>query len=297
MGVYTVIRIVLLLLLWPLPASAGWQSRDSNYDISISGAAPSYTGPGDCVGGWLTWVGFNAYSAAYANGTNNAADLVDTATGLTTYTAKMLSTGLWDAAGAAASTACATSCKVTKFYDQTGGTNHFTNATLSSMPTIVFSHRGGLADLQWTASPASLLNAPTITQAQPFSFVVFANRSPSAASSMNTIASNGGNTVLQFSSSANAFILFGGGLISATATDTNFHAFQGVFNGASPNSILRVDATETTGSSGAGTMAAALSMGYNGGNPLIGFMNSAGAIAAALTPTQRTCIANAMSTW
>lgn len=37
------IRLALALLLWALPAFAGWQTRDSNYDVSISGSAPAPT--------------------------------------------------------------------------------------------------------------------------------------------------------------------------------------------------------------------------------------------------------------
>ena len=50
----------------PLPKLAYWQSRDSNYNLSIGGSPPSYTGPGDVVSGAVAWWGLRAYNGTYA---------------------------------------------------------------------------------------------------------------------------------------------------------------------------------------------------------------------------------------
>lgn len=61
-------------LLAGIPAQAFWQSRDSNYNLVISGAPPpSYTGPGDIFASAAAWYGVRAYSAAVAaTGTQKA---------------------------------------------------------------------------------------------------------------------------------------------------------------------------------------------------------------------------------
>lgn len=51
-------------LLAGIPAEAFWQSRDSNYNTSITTA--SYVGPGNIVSGATFWFGLRAYNAAYA---------------------------------------------------------------------------------------------------------------------------------------------------------------------------------------------------------------------------------------
>lgn len=52
-------------LLAGIPAQAFWQSRDSNYNVSITSAS-SYVGPGDVIASAIVWYGVRGYSAAYA---------------------------------------------------------------------------------------------------------------------------------------------------------------------------------------------------------------------------------------
>ena len=57
-----------------LPEIALWQSRDSNYNISIGGSPPPpFSGPGDIVSGALDfWSPYECYSFAF---TGNIADV------------------------------------------------------------------------------------------------------------------------------------------------------------------------------------------------------------------------------
>lgn len=215
--------------------------------------AATYTGPGDIVSGASAWWSCAfSYSAAYATGTNNACDLVDSATGLTTYTMKILSNGKADTAGAAGSTACTVACNITRAYDQTGNGRHVTQATLSAMPTLTFSSLGGQpcgsfvrANSQDLASAASF---PTITQ--PFTISTVAQRTGTVTAFQGLLSSTATALGLITHNAANQWDIFSGSLGGFTASDGSYHAVQGIFNGSS--SIAEVDGTATTGIS-AGT--------------------------------------------
>jgi hypothetical protein len=56
--------LLLCGLLCLTQADAFFQSRDSNYNVAISGGAPAFTGPGDIVTGWDFWFGLRAFSSA-----------------------------------------------------------------------------------------------------------------------------------------------------------------------------------------------------------------------------------------
>ncbi len=97
----TALVVAWLLGLWVLtmlPAEAWLQSRDSNYNKSVSAGA-SYTGPGDVVSGATAWYGLRAYNAAYATGSNKSIN-VRRASDNTTQDINILSSGALDIATA-----------------------------------------------------------------------------------------------------------------------------------------------------------------------------------------------------
>ena len=117
---------------------AFYQSRDSNYNIVISGSPPpTYTGPGDVVSGATEYWGLRAYNAAYATGSNPAAVICDTATFAVCTTINILSNGKFDSATAAASSSCAVACVFKTFIGQIGG-NNATCASAATCATVNF---------------------------------------------------------------------------------------------------------------------------------------------------------------
>lgn len=222
--------------------------------------AASYQGPGDIVASATAWGSCaRAYNAAYANGTNSMCDLVDSTTGsVAICTLRVLTTGFVDLAGSyctgsttptlACAAAAGGACKVTKVYDQTGGGNHWTNATAAQMPTLTFSAQNSLPGLTYTsAANASLANVNSIVAAQPYSLTGVAKRTANFTTAQMVLATGSG-TVFQFgfnTSTNTAFINYVAAAITATASNSAFHALQGVVNNAS--SVLTVDGTDTTG--------------------------------------------------
>ncbi|THD56752.1 MAG: hypothetical protein E8A46_02600, partial [Bradyrhizobium sp.] len=139
------------------PASADSCSRAFGYQggtgcNSVIAGGGGYTGPGDIIT-FTNWYGLRAYNGAYATATGNIADIVDTATGAASCTIVAKTTGDADLSTAyctgsvSVTTFCtvthAAGCSVKKLYDQVG-TNHLTQATLTSMPLLVLSGVTGL---------------------------------------------------------------------------------------------------------------------------------------------------------
>lgn len=85
---------LILAISAPVPAEAWLQSRDSNYNKSISAGA-SYTGPGDIVASATAWYGLRGYNGAYATGSNKSIN-VRRASDNTTQDINILSTGALD---------------------------------------------------------------------------------------------------------------------------------------------------------------------------------------------------------
>lgn len=271
--------------------SHGRVVNSSSFTITVA-TPPSYAGPGDIVSGALMWASCaRAYNAAYATGSNNACLLVDSATGLTTYTMKILSTGFADVAGAAASSACATACKVKTMYDQTGNGHNCTNSTLSVMPVFTFSAVNGLPGPAWTnVTSWTLICANNITQSAPYSYSVVYKRT--AVTSGAVLDASGTGAGLCGTTSANQVHLTQGGTLTAAATDNSFHAVQTVLNGAS--SVVTVDASDTTGTVVGNYSAETIHLGAGGGGcaaaAMTGIIMEGGMWPAGFTSGNRTSL-------
>lgn len=247
--------------LYCVSSPAQWNGCQAGFCNQAKTVA-TYQGPGDIVSGATMWGSCaRAYNAAYANGTNPLCDLVAVTGGAAVCTLRVLTTGFVDlaasyCAGTTPAAACAAasggSCKVTKVYDQTGNGNHWTNATLSSMPALTFSALGGLPGMTFAIASSSLLATGNTTVSFPFSASTVAERTGSTAA-VNCILC-GPTISYQFGlqNSANTALLSFTGSITATANDSAFHALQGVDAGTSgASSVLTVDGSDTTGTTAA----------------------------------------------
>ncbi len=246
----------------------------------------TYVGPGDIIGSALAWYGLRAYNADYAaGGTSPAIDIVDSG-GTNQTTINILATGALDGSTLDAWITAHGTASIKKCYDQSGNGVHLTQSTVVNMPTIVQNGLGSFSvvKIDYNAGGATgqkLTSAATITQAQPFHGSVVANRF--------LVDTGGGRGVLS-TSSAIAFLSWANAINTArlndaggahnfdvTQTDGAWHAFQSVFNGASPNSIGVVDGSVTTGTfNTTGLAGDTIQLGSLSGNPCVSYFAEGG---------------------
>ena len=119
---------------------------------------------------------------------------------------------------------------------------HLTSSCIGALPCMTFN---GVQFLQLAGS---------YTQAQPLTYSVVSERT-GALTSVNALYEQDFTpfTQISYEASANTIRIYGGTVLTATASDNAWHAIQGVLNGAS--SVINVDNTQTTGNAGAGGMA------------------------------------------
>ena len=254
-----ILAAIVGLCLVATAATAFYQSRDSNYNQNIVSSGGGYTGPGDIVT-FSGWWGLRAYSSA-TRGTK-AISLCDHLGANCADVATSATTGVLNAPGTRGSDNCTslTTCTVATIYDKVS-TNDCTQATVANQATLNMTGGPG------GNTPALVFNGSSAqysciqsNQAQPVSLSTVAERT-SAFTSFGTAVSYGGTNDLGFNSSANSAYIYAGAIGSATATDSAWHAMQGLLSGAS--SALYIDGTNT-GSLSAGTSAT------GGGNTTIG---------------------------
>jgi hypothetical protein len=258
-------------------------------------AVVTYQGPGDLSLAFpvLGYWGWSCVTKAYSGA---AIDLVDTATGTTTGTRLMCSSGSLVAlvsgsactfvtgnACSSLATTCASSCSVVTKYEQTGTLNcnsgaavcNQTQSTNSLRPTYTASGgAGGKACEAYTSTQLLIVPTGFNTQAQPFSMDTIDSRTGGTSSLSTIFTAAGSLTGVYHSSTAGNAALYAGSIsANVVATDNAFHAIQSVFNGAS--SILAVDGSNsgsgTTVSPGAGVISTNdLQTGNGGGGSFTG---------------------------
>lgn len=285
--------LIAALLCLPVAASAWWQSVQQ---VGVVTGGATYIGPGDIVSGATSFYSCGrAYTAAYANGTNPLCDVVLTTGGAAACTIRAATNGFADQTGSycAGSTtlasACTGGCSITKMYDQSGNSRDISQATIASMPTLTL---GALNSLPCaTGSIAKgLLTAASLTLAQPFTFTAVAERTGSFTLQLQIYANGaGGAPNAAYSTSTNTVRETGGSVITATASDSAFHALQFILNNTS--SQITVDTTQGTLSAGGtsgftSTFALMNTSGLSAG--MAGFMCEAGIWPSALNATQQT---------
>jgi hypothetical protein len=291
------------------PAVSFWQSRDSNYNVNVSGGGASFTGTGDVVSGFNAWWSPGiAYSAAYAAGLGNAADVCDSG-GTNCITLKVQASGLVAAPGA---TACGgNACvSISKLYDQSGsnyctGPCDLVQATNASRPLLLTNCGTGTMLCARFTTSGLVLNGPTLpTISQPFTISGVIEGSAVLGADTEVLSTpcqvlygagdDGGATNTIASLSAG---LSFDNTTTVVAHNTMFSSI-GVFNGSS--SISAVNGTSTTGNTGTTNwQGGATALGFAGcftGNKFNGHVEEIGIKAGAFTGPQITNVTSRQRT-
>lgn len=223
----------------------------------VISAGVAFQGAGDVVSGAITWGSCaRVYTAAQASTATSLCDLKDKTTGTVAIcTLRGSSTGFVDLVGTyctgsttpavACAAAAGGSCVVSQVYDQTGHANHFTATPVANMPNLTFSALNGLPGL--TGAGAVLIATGNITQAAPLSFSYVSKRTGSFTSLQDVFSIAGGAIISGYAASINNATLVDTGTLTATASDSAFHAFQMAVN--STGTVV-VDGAATTGALG-----------------------------------------------
>lgn len=244
---------ILAALLSELPAQAQTKL------LQAHASAATFTGPGDIVSGAIMWYGLRGYSAAVAaTGTQKAVN-IRRASDSATSDIVILTTG--DLAVATATTFCnATTCFVTKIYDQSGANKcsaaacDVSQATAAQQPQLLLS--GGAAAgkpyIKFVRASSQVLisGAPSVT-AQPYSISVVATRTGSVTSFQNLVGS--ANIVIAFTTSANTMSGYAGAVApSIAAADSAWHA--GNVNITNAAGVIYVDGANASGNPSTGVL-------------------------------------------
>lgn len=299
----------LLFILWVTTSIA---QPVNSFVQGPAAAANSYVGPGDVVSSALVWYGLRAYSSATVG--NSAIDIQRNSDSATCTAIKTIAAGASigqldvsvgvPCAGATVTAFCnATTCTVTKFYDQTGNGRDSIQATVGQQGTLFLNSLSTMPVVQSIAK-AGYHTTTTITNSQPITIAAVANRISGTASGIGMVLdkdnSNGPGPLFGWASGANLANCSDGQIsnLSGSATDNTYHSLICVVNGAS--STTAVDGTGTTGSLGATTVAGPVHLFATsaGTQTMIGNWVESGAWSAAFSNVQYAAMSsNARAFW
>lgn len=292
--------IVAALCLVPVGAGAWWQSIQQ---VAIS-TTPTFQGPGDVFGSAFAFYSVAiAYNAAYANGTNPLADLVDATTGtVAVCTLRIATTGFADLTGAycvgglTPATACAAAagglCKITKWYDQSGSSRDLIQVTASAMPTITFSSSpsGTLPVVTGPSGTTVMATTGTFTIAQPITLSAVYIRTANFTTAGQLIGANNSNFFIAPATSANKVQINAGTEVDGAATDSAWHSVTALASGSGSNCALNIDGSDTASlacGTGAATTQAIRVLRSAAGTQMNGSIAALGLWSSTSTPTQR----------
>jgi hypothetical protein len=222
----------------------------------------AYQGPGDIVGSAVAMFGLEAYNAAYATGSNPAADLCDSG-GTNCATFNILKTGHFDTATASGATACGGNpcVSVSKLYDQTGGGQHFVQATNANRPAITFNCiNSTLACITFDGTNDRFTATGAATHASPYTIAEVWNCT-SSGSQKPVFKDSAGFHGTQCLATTNNYECYGGTSLTKAETAGTPHTFVCIVNGASGS--VTVDTSSTTGATNTGTFGTAWQLGTN----------------------------------
>jgi hypothetical protein len=179
-------------------------------------------------------------------------DLQDQA-GANPITIHILSTGFADVASINTWVAAhsVTTIKVAQLYDQSGNSRHLTQATLAPMPQLTVSGLNSLPVLLCPSGTTVMTTAGTFTVASPMTFSAVAERTANFTTPGAIIGANNGNIYIAAATVANKFQINGATEQDVSATDSVWHAFQALANGASSFTNLDGSDAAAAGSIGA----------------------------------------------
>jgi len=166
---------------------------------------------------------------------------------------------------AAATAFCTTACTVQTVFDQSGNSRDLVQATAANQPLYQPNCIGGNPCMRMTAGSHFMQAASYTTATGIMSFSVVGNRSVGIGSCQWFRTGGAGTNRLQAAGGANTWQVGGGvsGNAGFAASDTAWHAAQGVLNGTS--TILSIDGAEATGTATGNAIA---------GTPTIGGANT-----------------------
>jgi hypothetical protein len=255
----------------------------------IARKAFNYQGPADLIGSSaIVWWGLRAYSTSTA-GSNCVK--VRRSSDNTTLILKTVSNGDLDVASAVAF-AGGGLLFVDTLYDQTGGGHDATQATIAKQPQLVLP--SGVTTRPYMAfvvASTTLLNYPSITQAQPFTGSMVVNRTGTFTTLSRIMYDNAGaSTNFRFAAVANQVGMNWSTAFVSAANDSVWHAVQQVANGAA--SVINIDGTESIGNAGASglTTSGAIGCTPGGGTCLDGRISELGVWAGVMSGANRTKI-------
>lgn len=271
--------------------SAYWQSRDSNYNISVGGSPPpTYTGPLDLgITGVQFWYGLRCGSTSY---TGDVVDIKDVATGLLETLVTCSAGGVLNTSSPnPLATTCASSCYPATLYDQSGasacsGPCNLTPTDTAGEISIALSAVGGKMCMLSDGTQYMFGATLSGSIAQPAGYSAYAERTGGFSATSVTLGNNATPQYgFGFGVANQAEIYINSGTILTTATDSQFHALQAQANISS--SVLYVDGIPTSGSVAAGSLAGPIRLFNDQFNSfLTGYICEQGAWAGGFTPTQ-----------
>lgn len=206
-------------------------------------AASGYVGPGDVVASATVWFGFRGYNTAFSGA---VANICDAATGAicadVTWTGSTLTiptiSGLTCGVGI--------NCVVKTMYEQVGGSNHATQATLSKMPAFTPSALNGQPCATFVSANSQVLQAGNSITAitQPWTISAVTKRTGNTGATAGILSGNTTSGLGGHNAANNYTLSAGFAPQSFSAADNTYHAVQGVFNAAS--SVGYTDQTATS---------------------------------------------------
>ncbi len=241
--------------------------------------AAGFAGPADIVASPTTWWSCtHAVSASYASGLGNACDIVR-ASDSATCTIQFAATGLADVSvgtpctGATTVTAfCnATTCTVTKMYDQSGTNScgigvpcDMTQAVVAVQPTLTFNASGSSPGITCGGSQVMILTMTYSAPTQPYVVIFEAKRTGATGSFNDVISDNGSQFQDGFYNVSGSALMYAGSLGQVTGlTENAFHAFQAVHDDAGSGSIYYIDGGSNSVTAGTNAPAALLTICSN----------------------------------
>lgn len=247
-----------LLCLLFVVLGVNWASAQVMNKVVVNfGHHSSYVGPLDTISGATAYACYSlrACSETTAEAHVNAIELKRTSDSAVKVIT-VLSNGNLD--NASITTFCAaTTCSVVQLYEQIGETLNLggTPGNVSYSASCINS----LPCLQESGVTGFFLNSLS-THAQPYTFVSVGERTGAFTTAQTIVSTDDGSNPsrLNWANSANTFHMEGASTISASATDSVWHVFQGVFSDALSASNLNIDCHSTAGSVGIGLSGAAI---------------------------------------
>lgn len=288
--------IIVALCLVPIGANAWWQS------VAQQSVGASYQGPGDSAVYGTTSVQFwgscaRVFTAAQATTSTSLCDIVAVTGGAAVCTLRASSTGFVDQSAycpgsltpsAACAAASGGSCKVTKVYDQSGAGNHVVQATLSSMPALVFSspNSGSLPSLNCNVG-FGLHSAATFSQAVPVTISAVQIRATGTSQGGSVGGSASGYVAAGLG--ADLAMLNSGIFLTSTITNATWYSVNALWD-TSPNSVININGSESSGNAGANNFSSTISLCRNNFTNINGNLVEGGVWFASSNTTQRNAL-------